>query len=221
MTEYELTQELGQPNWIDEIAGEAVVLGHTLNDPELVALGTNLSQKSREVSFCDDRFCRVEGLALSLDNRLREIKSVDKLALFIEDIYDGDERNKPLDRWEYDLIFCEGRYQIKMLLPRYDKYTLKDEAKLAAEREVRGCYMDPSFESYKKEEHTIDYVTQVFKIYMYYDDDNKLIRRVIDHDHEGGWYRGWIDMFYFDDFETAWNAWTKVKAATSGRRRSN
>lgn len=211
--EYDLVNELGSGNWIDVVSGEAVVMGHAGGDPELVVLGTSLAKMVQEIKYNDDKFSLVEAAAIYLGNKIKERKSRDKYSIFIDEIFEGDEKHKPLDRWEYDLILGDGRYEIKMMLPVYDKYTLVDNRKIRAEKAVMECFEDPSFRVYKKIEQIVDYTTQVFKYTSFYDKEGKLIRRTIDHDHEGGFYRGWVDMFFFDKFEDAWNAWNKVKDA--------
>lgn len=207
--EYDLINELGRSNWIDLVAGEAVVIGHSIPDPFLVAQGTRLASMVKDIRYDDDRFVLVEALAVDLQLRLQEIKNMEKSCIFIDDIFEGNEKNKPLDKWEYDLICCDRRYEVRMLLPRFDASTPVDSRKELTTNGIRNQI--PDFDKYLKvvEEH--DFQTQVFRVEKYIDDNKVLRCRIVDHDHEGGWYRGWIEVYYFDTFEEAIRAWGVVK----------
>lgn len=207
--EYDLTNELGPKNWIDCAAGEAVVIGHVINDPELVAHGTMVAGMAKEIRFNDDNFALVEALAIDIQTKLESIKSQEKTCLFIDDLFEGDVKRKPLDKWEYDLIYCGGRYEIRMVLPRYDASTPIDTRRKLIREEVRNHYKD--FETFRTEDEEVDFKTQVFKITKYFNDKNELVCKLVDHDHEGGWYRGWMEIFYFESFEEAWAAWLEAK----------
>jgi len=217
--EYDLINELGPRNWIDSLAGEAVVLGQVNNDPELTVLGTELAKLISEVHYDCDSFFLVEAAAVGLEKIIEAKKKYKKAVLFIDEVFEGKKDHKLSDKWEYDFIMADGRYQINMILPIYDGNSLTDDRKHDAEELVRICYGDPSFGSYTKTEEIVDYTTQVFKITKYFDENGKMIRRIVDHDHEGGMFRGWMEIFYFDDFSTAMRAWRAAKDIVTSNRK--
>lgn len=206
--EYDLTNELGKGNWIDAIAGEAVVLGRTSNNPELTALGTELAIMIKSIRYDDENFCLVEAKAEWLSQLVEETKKRDRTCLFIDDIFEGDEKHKPLDKWEYDLICVDNRYQIQMVLPRYvPGMSVVGEREKVSEL-IRSIY--DGFEDFVQTEEFMDYTTQLFRISKFFDGE-KLVSRIVDHDHEGGMFRGWLEIYYFDEFVVAYEAWERVK----------
>ena len=218
--EYDLSNELGPRNWLDSVAGEAVIWGHCLNDPMLVAMGTELSLLVQKIRFDDDKFALAEAKGRALEKELAERKEGEKATVFIDEMCMGKEGNKSLYDWEFDLVFTDGRYQIQMILPvYYDREKFNEEARITAEVQVRASFGDSSFESYEKESVSTVYESQIFVNTRYYDEQGKLLKRTIDFNHEGSLARGWNDFYYFDDFATAFNTWEEMKKAILDQRK--
>jgi len=220
--EYDITNELGPCNWLDAIAGEAIILGHDHHEPLLVIQGTRLAGMLREIKFDDGRFGTVEALGKDLEKALEVIKKKVRTTMFIDDLYVGGEkaRRSSID-WEYDLMCENGIYQINMYLPvYYGTAMLSEPAKVMAERGVRSLFEDPSFLSYRIEELETKYESQVIKYIKYFDKKGRLVRMTVDFNHEGSPARGWNERYYFVDFAEAMRGWEEVKRAfISGRKR--
>lgn len=217
MKERDLSYELGRANWIDNIAGEAVLLGAELRRADIEIAGTELAKMVREIQYNDDRFAKVIAFARAVTRQVDTAIRERHETTYIDAIYKGENLAKR-DRWswEYNIIYAIGRYQIQMILPVYlGNDVLLQKKKLEAERIVCGSFADPSFTEYKKEVNELDYSSQMYKAVSYRDQDGELLRVTTDHDHEGQPYRGWCDVFYFRDFETAWNAWQEMKKVVS------
>lgn len=217
--DYDLINELGPQNWIDAVAGEAVVMGFVLRKPELEMKGTALAKLAREIQYNSDDFGRVEAMARSIK---REIETMQTLRgpIKIDELYFGDERfRRSSVDWEFQFVFEQGRYQIQIILPvYYGNDRLNDGIKLVAETIVKNSFEDPSFGSYQYDEVVVDYVIQTMKISNYRDNTGKLLRRVIDHSHEDGYSRGIHDTYYFDDFVKATNIWREISRSVIGFR---
>lgn len=206
--EHEIVNELGPQNWLDSVAGEAVILGHSLNDPYLVAKGTELSLLIRQVAFDNDSFSRVEALGIDL---LREVaKRKVKETLFIDELYVGSKKEKSCNDWEYDLILADGRYQIMMLLPEYfGNDTLKERKKMEIESQVQLQFS--GLENCRRETKEDKYESQVFESVTCFDINGKEIYKTIDFNHEGRMLRGRIEYYFFDEIDSAMMAWQVVR----------
>lgn len=212
--EYDLINELGSKNWLDVAAGEAVILGHSLNDPCLVAKGTELATQIRKIPFDNDRFSKVGAKARDLETELTERKRKEQTTMFIDDFYLGKEKEKSLYDWEFSFISVEGRYLIQMILPMYyDKAKFADAIKTEAEIKIRAVYADPSFQNYKQEVKSTECQGQTFVNTRYFDDKGRLVRRTVDFKHHEKMAWGWIDYYYFDDFAKVCEAWQGVREA--------
>lgn len=215
MKERDLTYDLGKKNWIDAIAGEAVVLGMSIRNPQLEAAGTELARLVREIPYDSDRFALVianaRGLVEAIDRAIRERQQT----TYIDTVFKGESVAKK-DRWswEFNLIFATGRYEIQMILPVYaGNAILLAEKKKKAEMVVCSFFRDPEFETYNRSDVNLDHGSQQYRTTSYRDSETgKLLRVITDHDHEGYAYRGWYEVFYFDDFETARSAWEKMRS---------
>jgi|WetSurMetagenome_2_1015567.scaffolds.fasta_scaffold72599_1 hypothetical protein len=216
--EYDLTNELGPQNWLDMVAGEAVIWGHCLNDPMLVAMGTELSLLVQKIRFDDDKFALAEAKGRALERKLAEKKEAKKTTVFIDEMCMGKEGNKSLYDWEFDLVFTDGKYQIQMILPvYYDREKFNEEVRTVAEVQIQASFSDPSFENYEKESVSTVYESQIFVNTRYYDEQGKLLKRTVDFNHEGSSARGWNDFYYFDDFKMAFGTWEEMKKAILSR----
>lgn len=210
--EYDLVNELGPGNWLDAVAGEAVVLGFAMRDPDLEMRGTYLARLIAETPYDHDGFGRVEAYAIGLMEKIsRELKK-QKNVLKIEEIYRGvSEFRRSSCEWEYDFVYAEGRYQVQMILPvYYDGQKLNEAEKKMAEKVARSAFTDPSFESCRVSEVYTDYVTQGVTTRSFWDGE-KLVRRTVLHNHEDGCSHGWRETYYFDDFETAMKVWRVIR----------
>ena len=214
--------ELGRGNWIDAIAGEAVVLGSFLKDLELVAQGTELSEMVREIRYDSDDFYLVEAKAKQLEAEIAKLKLTEARSVYIDEVCLGNEAmGKVDDEWEFDFILAEARYEIRMMLPTYrEKIKLNDLTKAIAESGIMRILTDNEAKTLTNEVIRKVFSDQEYITTSYYDGD-RLVRRTIDHQHDpadkSG--RGHLDIFYFDDFETATKAWKTVReVVTSGRK---
>jgi len=213
--EYDLMNELGRGNWIDSVAGEAVVLGSYLRDPELVARGTELADMVRAIKYDSDEFFLVEARAKQLEAEIVKLKQTQARMIYIGEICPGAEKvGKPDDEWEFDFILVEQRYQIRMLLPTYREKNklVADRAKALAELELFDLVSDRGTKLLTKQVVRKVFSDQEYITTTYYDGE-RLVRRTIDHQHDPAdkSARGNLDIFYFDDFEPAVRAWMELR----------
>lgn len=209
-----MSYELGRKNWIDSVAGEAVVLGAKMREPTLEIAGTELARMIREIPYDSDRFAWVMASARGLMSEIDRIIKKRKDTTYIDAVFKGETLAKRDDQsWEYNLIYSYGKYEIQMILPVYQgREVLREDKKKKAESIVCGFYKDPTFEMYEKSIIETDHVSQMYKTITFTDRScGRLLRMITDHDHEGSNYRGWYEIFYFYDFDTAWSAWEKMK----------
>lgn len=212
--EYDLVNELGPKNWLDVVAGRAVVEGHRMNLPELVAVGTNLAKMIKEVRYNDDSFGRVIACGLDLERRIEEEKYEYERIDFLDDLYIGTENNMSSIDWEYQLIYARKRFCIIMMMPEYyGSCPGRDITKERADRCIRGVFEDSSFETYQKVESREINGDQEFTKITYYDHKGREILKVVDYNHEGEIKRGRVETYYFDDKSQAEKAWMGVKNA--------
>jgi hypothetical protein len=209
--EYDLVNELGPKNWLDVAAGEAVVLGMAIGDPELVVLGTELAKQLREVPYENDRFGKVEALAIDLEKTIQKKMEQQAGSLFFDSLYRGTEVNKSAYDWEYGFVYVNGQYQIKMYLPiYYDRSMLLDITRLKAVEIAMTTYNNALI---SKEEKETKYGHQVFCEALFKDENESVVRKIVDFNHEDGTLkRGCLECFYYDDFPTALSVWKKIRS---------
>ncbi|KKT51804.1 MAG: hypothetical protein UW44_C0008G0126 [Candidatus Collierbacteria bacterium GW2011_GWB2_44_22] len=200
--EYDLMYELGRGNWIDAIAGEAVMLGFTLRDAELEVRGAELADLVKKIRYDDDEFYKVEVYARSLEMELSRIKDEIKKTIFIDKIRKEEKPRWPTRDWEYELLFVEGKYQIWMNLLDYnDQILLTNPEKTLAEEGIRQFFSDPSFKNYRYLYEETENQGQKFRVMVWRDFDGKILRKIVNHDHaDGGINKGWLEKYFFDDF---------------------
>ena len=215
MKEYDLINELGSQNWLDIVAGEAVVLGHLFHDAELVMRGTSLAAKLTEVHFDDDNFPKVEAEALSLLKVLDRAKKFREETVFLDEICEYEGGNRSLNKWEYDLILAKGVYQIQMYMPEYFGERPSDEY-LSVEAVIRESYGD--FGKFQRCDKSQEYGGQKMDTTDYYTNDGRLVCRRTDFTHECGWKNGVSINYYIDDALQAVETWAKIRAIL-GRRK--
>ncbi|KKT48907.1 MAG: hypothetical protein UW42_C0044G0002 [Candidatus Collierbacteria bacterium GW2011_GWB1_44_197] len=220
--EYDLMNELGRGNWIDAVAGEAVVLGSYLNDLELVAKGTELAEMVRAIKYDSDGFYLVEVKAKQLEAVIVRLKETEARSVYIDKFCLGEEVfGKVDDEWEFDFVLAERRYEIRMMLPTYrDKVKLNDRVKALAESETLSVVTEHGAKLLTTEVVRKVFSNQEYITTCFYDED-RLVRRIIDHQHDPAdrTGRGHLDIFYFDDFETATKAWKMVREATTSSKK--
>ncbi|MFZ3068711.1 MAG: hypothetical protein WA052_00135 [Microgenomates group bacterium] len=209
--EYDLTNELGPQNWLDVVAGEAVVLGWFLKDVELTMKGTRLAESIAKVHFDRDDFFKVEAQALDLIKVIEEKKKSQSLVLFMDEICEYDGKNKSLNKWEYSFILSEGRYQIMMLMPEYFDREPPDDGKSKVEEIIRESFRNPTFGELVKIEDSKMMGVQKMDTTDYYTCDKKLICHKVDFDHECGWKRGQIVIYHIDDYGQSIAVWGKIR----------
>lgn len=147
--EYDLIRELGRGNWIDEVAGEAVLWGYSTVDPELEARGAELSKMVKEIKFDNDQFYKVEAAAKELQ-RLVGKKQREESSIYIDRLRAIEGDKWPMSDWEYGLVYINPFYEVRILLPAfYSESELGEKQEM--ETAVMSCFEDPEFKSYKKE----------------------------------------------------------------------
>ena len=216
--EYDLAHELGPQNWLDVVAGEAVVLGWFLKDAELTMRGTMLAEGIAKVHFDDDSFFKVEAQALDLVKTIEERKKDQTQVQFLDEICEYDGKNKSLNKWEYSLILSGGGYQIMMLMPEYFDREPPDDGKSRVEEIIWESFKDPAFGELVKVEDSKMMGVQKMDTTDYYTHDKKLVCHKVDFDHECKWKRGQIIIYHINDYAQSITVWTKIRA-TLGQRK--
>ncbi len=215
---YDLVDDLGPKNWMDMTAGEAVILGWFFRDAELTMMGTMLAESMLKVPFDSDSFYRIEAQASDLVEIIKQKKEVYSSAFFLDEICEYDGKYKSLNKWEYNLVLCKGRYQIMMLMPEYYGSKPPDNGKSKAEKEIVDSYEEPTFSELSMVEDSKLMGKQRMAVADYYTNDHRLICHKSDFDHECGWKRGQITIYYIDDYAQAITVWTKMKATLNQKR---
>ena len=216
--EYDIINELGPKNWLDAVAGEAVILGYFSEDVELEMWGTALAQRLNEVRFDHDNFGKVEALATDLLERVERKKKEQGMILFIDEVCEYEGGKKSLCKWEYGLVMAEGRYEITMMMPEYYGCPPNTEYRELIEDVIRASYSNPRFDELVIVNDSKIIGQQKMDTPKYYTADGKLICRVVDFDHEDGPKRGMNIIYYFDEYTQVMNTWVKIKAILNQRR---
>jgi len=214
--EYDLMNELGRGNWIDAIAGEAVVVGFALREPELEIKGTELAAMVVNIKYDDDEFYKVEAYARGLELELERVKKERDKTIFLDKVRKSEEEKWPIREWEYDFLCVKGRYQIWLNLPVYTGVVmLVDKEKVAIESAIRRFFVDSTFESYEYSYEESICQDQKFRVKIWHDGQGRMVREIINHDHgDDGISKGWLERYYFDDFKTAATAWHELRKIT-------
>jgi hypothetical protein len=215
---YDLIDDLGPKNWLDMVAGEAVLLGWFYSDVELTMKGTMLAESISKVRFDNDLFCVVEAQAKELVGILEKYKESHSSVLFLDEICEYDGKSKSLNKWEYSLMLCEGRYQILMLMPEYFGSEPPDSGKSKAEEIIMESYDKPTFADLTMVEDSKMMGRQKMDTTDYYTNDDKLICHKVDFDHDCGWKRGQNIIYYIDDYTQAITVWTRIKTTLNQKR---
>lgn len=218
--EYDLIRELGRGNWIDEVAGEAVLLGYSCVDPDLQTKGAELAQMVREIRFDSDQFYRVIVAAKELQAQVKQQK--ERNSAYIDKIVDYGEGNGPKGEWQYELSCISTIYQIRITLPEfYADRELAEKDKM--ESAVMSCFADPTFSKYEKVRKVgrkSIFTRDATWSEKYFDANHRLIREIDVHEHKDDCTRGFREVFYFDGLTSAATAWTCLREAfTSDRKR--
>lgn len=218
--EYDLIRELGRGNWIDEVAGEAVLLGYSCVDPDLQAKGAELSQMVREIKFDSDQFYRVIVAAKELQELVRRQK--ERNSAYLDRIVDYEMDDGPKNEWQYELSCISTIYQIRITLPAF--YTDRElDEKDKMESAVMSCFDDPTFSKYRKERKVgrkSMFTHEATWSEKYFDDKHRLIREIDVHEHQDDSSRGFREVFYFDGLTSAATAWTSLREAFTSSRHS-
>lgn len=208
MVEYDLARELGRGNWVDAVAGEATILGYALHDSRLELKGEELARMVREIKYDSDNFSRVEAYAIGLAEELEVMKAKAETNAFIDSV-PGEKSFG--DNFQYDFLESKGRYQIKISHFDFsdnrvlkDKIKLEVEARLASFLKTLNCS-----ESVEEVVHPLN--MQKFVTTTYFDKEGMVLRKIIIHDHQDKYSKGFIEIFFFDDFSTAIQAWVEIK----------
>ncbi len=208
--EIDISNELGRCNWMDVVAGEAVVLGRVMNEPHIVARATELSSRLREVDYNADAFSRLQAEAVWLEGQIVALKDRKNGAIFIDEkcVYRGKE--KSCIDWEYDFIFVDGRYQINMLMPEYTSMVPSDQGSGEISGELKKICEAGKGEINEVVRDDLMGGVQEITIVEGKDAAGITIWRKADFVHECGWKRGSIRVYFFDGFIEANQAWRGV-----------
>lgn len=211
--EYDLIRELGRGNWIDEVAGEAVLWGYSDVDPDLEARGNELARMVREIKYDSDKFYLVEAFAREIIEIVERKKERD--SAFIDTFSSGEATKWPSDEWQYEFACINKIYRVRITLPCfYSDDELSGNDRL--ETVVMAYFKDPTFSSYMLEKHhsKSKYTRQNIWTNKYYDDNkHRLIREIVVHEHQDDSSRGFNEIFYFESLSQAVEAWTALRMA--------
>ena len=215
---YDIINELGPRNWLDNTAGEAVVLGQLTCDPELTMKGTMLAKSLSEIRFDNDNFSKVEAEAIGLGNMLENKRKEQDSTVYLDEICEYEGGSKSLRKWEYDLFLKDGLYVILMYMPEYIGRILEDEKSDEIEKSIISRFQNPRFDDLKIVEDSKMMGCQKMDTTDYYTDQNTLICHKVDFDHECGWKRGTIISYYIADCSQAMETWIEMKAISNQKR---
>lgn len=217
-----ITDELGYRNWIDSLAGEAIMLGERIREPELVVRAAGLARMAREIPYLHDRFSQVIAEAMYIEGIVAGLKNREQ-SIFIEHLFENEEeRAYGSIEWDYMFLVVKGTYEIRLNLQIYrTKEDLKRGCKERIVKKLCAFFDDPSFESYTKQREEKIWEGQDFVTTRIYDHEGRLIRRIIDHEHEpvGDPSRGHQDIFFFEDAAIAQKAWAEIELEVTSSRK--
>jgi len=210
--EYDLIRDLGRENWLDAVAGEAYLLGCLADDPELSMQGTVLAGLIRETPYDNDGFSRVIAAGMGLIDKVSEVKKRTSAVLFIDEVATEEESKRDASDWGYDLVLLEGGYQIRMVMPEYyGKWPDDERAELICEA-AKASYK--RFDNFLRSEKSVMMGSQKMDSVEVWDGARQVYRQV-DFDHECGYKRGQLRIFYFDDYSQVMDVWRAVKTISS------
>ena len=213
--ETDLVYELGKANWLDSAAGEAYILGSLMNEPRLAMEGTRLAGMIREIPYSSEQFALVIACGKDLLKRIDEAKTREKATAFLDEIAVYENGRKTLIDWEYDLIMASGRYQINMIMPEYYGKSLDEDGVGEIMEVIKGSYS--RFDSLERSERS-EIMGDIQKMdIVEVRDGDALVYRMVDFNHECGYKRGQIRIFYFNDYSQVMGVWERVKVI-SGRK---
>lgn len=216
--EYDIRYELGPRNWLDAVAGEAVVLGYIFHDVELEMMGTALAERIGAVRFDDDKFSLVEAQALHIKKIIAEKKVKWQDTPVIDEICEYDGGRKSLYKWEYSFLFADGQYVITLMMPEYQGRLPDTENREQVEKVIRESYSDPVFEELTADEEIIKIGHQSKKTTEYRTVGGRLICREIDFQHEDGPKRGRLVTYFYDEYSQAIGAWVDIRAISNQKK---
>jgi len=214
--EHDLVYDLGQGNWLDEVAGEAVTLGRVMNEPMLVMEGIELARLISQTDYNDDKFYLVTALGMRLREELDEIMTRRKETIFLDEMVQIEDGRKSSHHWEYSFVCVGGRYQIQMLMPEFYGPEPPDEGVGEMEKIVRE--MHPDFMSYKTVDTSEWVGSQRMSVSETHDVRGRVVLRVVEFDHEGCYKRGHIKTAYPESFLKAEELWKKMRAISDRKR---
>jgi len=214
--EHDLVYDLGEGNWLDEVAGEAVTLGRVMNEPLLVMEGSELARLISQTDYNDDKFYLVIGLGMHLKEELDAIKIRRKETVFLDEVVRLEGGRKSSNHWEYSFVCIGGSYQIQMLMPEFYGSEPPDEG--VGEMEKIAMEMYPDFKSYKTVNASDWMGSQWMSVSETYDDRGRMVLRVVEFDHEGSYKRGHIKTVYPESYLKAEELWKKMRAILDQKR---
>lgn len=215
---YDLINELGPQNWMDSVAGEAVVFGHLTNNPEIVAKGSVLAGEIRNCRYNNDDFGRVQGMAEGLENLLEKRNKEENSSVFIDEVCVFRAGEKSLNNWEYGFTLSHGRYRINLTMPEYFGLKPPEEKRVEVEKIIQDGFTEPNYEDLKIISSSEEYGRQKVDTTNYYTSAMKLICHRVEFDHEDGGKRGVMIIYYFDELAQALETWVKVRAILNQKR---
>lgn len=215
---YDIINELGSQNWLDVAAGEAVLLGQLTHDVELTMKGTRLAELLDEIKYDNDQFSKVEAEGMGLTEKINIKKNEQNSAVFIDEICEYRNGIKRSDTWEYELILCQGRYQIRLVLPEYYGLLPANKTKENVEEIIKNSYTNPLFAELEKSDSMKMIGHQKMDTTDYYTDMGMIICQIIDFEHESGTKKGMTEIYHFDDSTQVSQTWSRIRAILSRKR---
>lgn len=217
--EHEIICEIGPKNWLDTVAGEALLLGSLTYDKDLEMAGNLLAKKLSEVNYYSDSFSQVQAMGVDLVKRVEEVKT-GKPMLFIDEISVRSEVSgkKSLNSWEYDLLLANGTYRIYILFPEYYGPQPPDQGKEEVVGMIRKSISEAFGGALRVEKYQKKVDVQTSDVSDYYTANNDLVGHVVDFNHECGYKRGIIEHYYMRDYAQAIKVWEKAKTILNRKR---
>ncbi len=202
----DLVYDLGPANSYDQIAGEALLTGTFFRDERLLEQSQQLAQMIQAVDYHSDKFASVIALSQDIRHRLQKLKN--SFYMSIDSIDDWTDRD--FDGWKFILEKYRDTYQICFDKWYPGNYDFKQ--RFSPLQKHLEQYLDLYF-GLDDEENPCQLST-INRSEDFYDRDDRLVKRIIQHIHQDG-YMGWRINYCFhtDSFDQSEikKVWQKLK----------
>lgn len=192
-----LERDLGPRNRYDQLAARAQLVGTQYRRPQLLAMGTRLSELTQDIPYSDDRFSKVEAFASEIEKEVAHV--TEHATADLESIDQAGE-------WSCMLQIVRGRHAISAECWRggTDQGPRTREALRVLRDAVSGSV---------EKEMTMEFGQGIGggdTVTTSYGADGEEVSEVVFRIHEaGGW--GERQTFYFPDEGGARAVWERVR----------